>query len=417
MEIGSQALWFLISTWEGHLTPPEVASIADRASRGHEANMVRAAAELALSCLPHAHALNPNEIQRAILQCKEQSSEMLERACLAVESAAKGGGVYPEVLFCVARCWHELYEQRMPSSRRGARLLPSTEQPPPPIPIQVPPCSMQQPQAGMTGVGVPVPYPMASIVPFPLAYSFLSGTAPGPNPPAQISGVPVYLPAPNGAAGAGPNATFSYAPPIPGLQYFSSVTCPMPMGSQAPPNPPPGPSPLMPMSVGPSQGANNRPPPPMAPPGCSVTLQPLLHTPNNATHQAPPMFVQQQQQPPPSQPPPQQQTNTIRSPPSTAGTLPNQTLTPTQLQFLLAAYRVGIVALETLGRRAHDDRPQARYSRNPPYGEDVKWLLSVAKKLGIIYFYNGNCLCKTLILNNYFYLQERSISSNFALLL
>ncbi len=60
----------------------------------------------------------------------------------------------------------------------------------------------------------------------------------------------------------------------------------------------------------------------------------------------------------------------------------NQTLTPTQLHFLLAAYRVGIVALETLGRRAHDDRPQARYSRNPPYGEDVKWLLSVAKKLG-----------------------------------
>lgn len=68
MEIGSQALWFLISTWEGHLTPPEVASIADRASRGHEPNMERAAAELALSCLPHAHALNPNEIQRAIHQ-------------------------------------------------------------------------------------------------------------------------------------------------------------------------------------------------------------------------------------------------------------------------------------------------------------------------------------------------------------
>lgn len=136
MEIGSQALWFLISTWEGHLTPPEVASIADRASRGHEANMERAAAELALSSLPHAHALNPNEIQRAILQCKEQSSEMLERACLAVESAAKGGGVYPEVLFCVARCWHELYEQRMPSGRgRTSRHLPSIEQPPPPIPV------------------------------------------------------------------------------------------------------------------------------------------------------------------------------------------------------------------------------------------------------------------------------------------
>ena len=365
MEIGSQALWFLISTWEGHLTPPEVASIADRASRGHEAYMERAAAELALSCLPHAHALNPNEIQRAILQCKEQSSEMLERACLAVESAAKGGGVYPEVLFCVARCWHELYEQRMPSARRGTRHLPSIEQPPPPIPLQVPP--MQQQQAGMAGVGVPVPYPMASIVPFPLAYSFLSGTAPGPNPPAQLSGVPVYLPAPTGGPGGAPNATFSYAPPIPGLQYFSSV--PMPLGpTSAPPNAPPGPSPLLPIAVGPAQGTGNRPPPPMAPPGCPVTLQPLLHTSNNGTLQAPPLFVQPQ-------------ATSSRSPSST-GAISSQTLTPTQLHFLLAAYRVGIVALETLGRRAHDDRPQARYSRNPPYGEDVKWLLSVAKKLG-----------------------------------
>lgn len=51
---------------------------------------VRAAAELALSVLPHAHALNYNEIQRAVLQCKEQSDAMLERACLTVEAAAKG---------------------------------------------------------------------------------------------------------------------------------------------------------------------------------------------------------------------------------------------------------------------------------------------------------------------------------------
>ena len=79
------------------MTPPEVASLADRASRGRDPNVVKASAELALSCLPRAHALNPNEIQRALIQCKEQSREMLERAGLAVESAAKGGGVYPEV--------------------------------------------------------------------------------------------------------------------------------------------------------------------------------------------------------------------------------------------------------------------------------------------------------------------------------
>ena len=68
MEIGAPAISFLIDTWEGHLTPPEAVSIADRASRGCDPNIVRAAAELALSCLPHSHALNPNEIQRAILQ-------------------------------------------------------------------------------------------------------------------------------------------------------------------------------------------------------------------------------------------------------------------------------------------------------------------------------------------------------------
>lgn len=69
MEIGAPAIAFLIDTWETHLTPTEAVTIADRASRG-DANMVRAAAELALSCLPHAHALNPNEIHRAILQVR-----------------------------------------------------------------------------------------------------------------------------------------------------------------------------------------------------------------------------------------------------------------------------------------------------------------------------------------------------------
>lgn len=83
LEIGAPAISFLIDTWEGHLTPPEVASLADRASRGRDPATVRAAAEMALSCLPHAHALNPNEIQRALMQCKEQSNQMLERACLA----------------------------------------------------------------------------------------------------------------------------------------------------------------------------------------------------------------------------------------------------------------------------------------------------------------------------------------------
>ena len=109
IEIGYQAIEVLIKTWEGHLTPQEAASLADRASRCRDPHMVRSASELALSCLPHAHALNPQEISRALLQCKEQSSDMLQRACLSVENTAKEGGVCPEVLFEVAKRFCSFY--------------------------------------------------------------------------------------------------------------------------------------------------------------------------------------------------------------------------------------------------------------------------------------------------------------------
>ncbi len=42
MELGASALTFLISTWEYHLTPPEAASVADKASKCRDAAMVRA---------------------------------------------------------------------------------------------------------------------------------------------------------------------------------------------------------------------------------------------------------------------------------------------------------------------------------------------------------------------------------------
>lgn len=47
--------------------------------------MVECAAKLALSVLPKAYALTATESQKALHQCKEQSNEMLERACHAVE--------------------------------------------------------------------------------------------------------------------------------------------------------------------------------------------------------------------------------------------------------------------------------------------------------------------------------------------
>lgn len=132
--------------------------------------------------------------------------------------------------------------------------------------------------------------------------------------------------------------------PIPGLQYFSSVSYPMPTGpTSAPPNSvPPCPSPLMPMPVGSAQGpSSNRSPPSMAPPGCPVAIQFLIHPAcsSSPTSTAPSLF------PPLPLPQQQHQAKSVRSPPSvTSGS--SQASTPTQLQFLLSAYRLGIVALD-----------------------------------------------------------------------
>jgi hypothetical protein len=41
MEIGSSAISFLVENWEGHLTPPETASMADKASKSRDGATVR----------------------------------------------------------------------------------------------------------------------------------------------------------------------------------------------------------------------------------------------------------------------------------------------------------------------------------------------------------------------------------------
>ena len=62
-----------------------------------------------------------------------------------------------------------------------------------------------------------------------------------------------------------------------------------------------------------------------------------------------------------------------------------QPLSPQDERYLLASYRVGMLALENLGRKISEDRPKDKYARNPSYGEDVKWLLGVSRKLGLAY--------------------------------
>lgn len=390
MEIGATAISFLIGTWEGHLTPPEAANIADRASRGRDNMIVSSAAELALSVLNQAHALNQNEIARAILQCKEQSDTMLEKACLAVENAATGGGVYPEVMFDVARHWFELYKRHSPPgtlTRDDAEVSPATNRPPPPV--ENLPMVNQQPPASLAPASnsLSAAFPLGQMNPglaaaasFPAVYSLIPGypAIPSPNlplhmyvgpPPHHLPLVPSSL-ASGSVPGAGIVGQFPglQHPSLHGLQMFPNV-------SQEP-----GAGPRFNIAGGPLFH--------LSVPGLSMA--PLLPTP-------PAQHLQQGvallAHPPPSASP--------LAPPQLPATSSAHVVNGNALacqRYLMSAYRVGMVALETLGRRVSEDRPQTKFTRNPSYAEDVKWLLGVAKKLGLGYLQNFlMCVMATVV--------------------
>ncbi|KAK9507025.1 hypothetical protein O3M35_008857 [Rhynocoris fuscipes] len=328
MEIGAPAITFLQDTWEGHLTPPEAASMADRASRGCDRNMTRAAAELALSCLPFASALNPNEIQRAILQCKEQSDKMLEHSCITVENAAKSGGVYPDVLFQVAKYWFDLYLRYTPHGE----VFPEESTPPPQVLLEHV-LVEQQSAAGN---------------------SASAGTAPPPPTPTVLT----WVESPNAAPAAGPQPP----PPPPGQYGVQPLTLPVSLLTTLPP-----------------RRFQLAPPPHHHTSHHQITLQ------TQATSHPLQMYHLPT---PPIQfyPPPPPPTHVFSATPIQIQRTQQQ-ITSTQLRYLLSAYRVGMLAMETIARRVHDDRPNAKYARNPPYGEDVKWLLRIAEKLGTQYLH------------------------------
>lgn len=423
MEIGAPAISFLIDTWEGHLTPPETAGMADRASsRGWDGNMVYPAAELALSVLPHAAALNPNEIQRAILQCKEQSDQMLERACITVEKAAKGGGVYPEVLFQVAKYWYELYLRNTPggelepeeqhdyfnvnlmslvdSSNELQQQQQATAQPP--GPQQAPQGLAQQPYppptipAALAQIGLP-PYPYAT---FPCQQLYQN------IPYHAANQMQMYI----------SPSQFAYPPPP--QAHTSNPVAPYGQPQMPPQYPTMGPPqtyPPMPCGNGPQQfpqiPVQVNVPPPNQPGQIPGTMQyfanppPVgMQGPNGAMQQPGPANMGRQ--PPPQMVVYPQQANAS----SGMNVRHRHQFSPTQFRYLLQAYNVGMLALETLARRVHDDRPQAKYARNPPYGEDVKWLLRISKRLGTQYLHQF-CVCAVNSIVSPFILHEVAIES------
>lgn len=387
MEIGSAAIEFLIETWDGHLTPTEVCGLADRASRNRDSGMVKAAAQLALSCLPHAHALNHNEIQRALIQCKEQSNDFLEQACLAVESAAKGGGVSPEVLFDVAHKWYELYKESLsgrtqPGSRAAGRngtgrvqasigefQVPAVNSLSHPNNVvgeherqvlEGPPFMQQNVPAAVSQVAPMnlVPAGAYSLPPPPTSYSygFFAGM-PHTFPQQQMAVHPAFIQPPALSYPYYPGVTATATALVTAATGMPGMRGPFPL-----PNPMFAGQPLLPGTMAVTQAVTQR---------FQMMSQPqqhqmmAMHTGHFHPHHVPhPGF------PIPGH---------LHQPP----VQPLQQLNQRQSMLLLSAYRVGMLAMETLGRRVHDDRPQIKYARNPPNGEHVIWLLNIAKKLGM----------------------------------
>ncbi|XP_056327499.1 zinc finger SWIM domain-containing protein 8 isoform X2 [Danio aesculapii] len=399
MEIGSAALNILVECWDGHLTPPEVASLADRASRARDPNMVRAAAELALSCLPHAHALNPNEIQRALVQCKEQDNVMLEKACMAVEEAAKGGGVYPEVLFEVAHQWYWLYEQtvgggsgsqREGSGRCGANG--GAGRTPPELGCGILDNTGALDSSGVSAVTTTVT--AAAVVPVISVGStiYQSHALPG-SAMAHTQGLhpyttiqthlptvctPQYLghplqhvPRPAVFPVSGAAYPQGMHPAFIGAQYpFSVATGPHPPLAATAVTFPGVPVPSMTqIAVHPYHTAEAALP-------LSTTVAGGVHA--GAAIQA----IQGASLPGLSSQPP----SLVSAPFPMEDEQHSQPISQQGLHYLHSAYRVGMLALEMLGRRAHNDHPN-NFSRSPPYTEDVKWLLGLAARLGVNHVY------------------------------
>jgi len=318
MEIGHQAIALLLEHWEGNLTPSEVASIADRASRSNDRAMVRAAAELGLSCLHMATTLNPGEIQRVLSQCREEDPQLLDQACQAVESAARGGGVYPEVLFDVAKHWFHLHERNQTNSGTAARpaksesrnrsVLSRSSQPSASS-SQSPPLSPFVPQ--IPQFTIPCSY---SSIPPPLY------TTPEQYVQQQMhqqvhqmmGHYPAYLSGGSSSYRSGSQSHYSYpfSRSLPGTQFSLS-------GAYAGLTPPPY------QTTSASSSSN-------------------------------------------------QHLNRIT--PTQQGTQVSY--------YLNSAYRVGMLALEFLSRRTSDDRPSVKFSRNPSCSEDIRWLCSLSAKLG-----------------------------------
>ncbi|CAF0912729.1 unnamed protein product [Didymodactylos carnosus] len=435
VDIGLQAILILIECWEGHLTPLECATASDKASRGRDKACVRAAAELALCSLQYAHALNPAEIRQALAQCKEQNGDMLERACLTIENASKDGSVYLEVLFDVAKRWYEMYydatgdpltsddDTQTPSSANycfnnsntndNSSLSTSSST----ITLTnnnnntnyVPQQNYNAPVDLCNTVDILPSYPIYASAPMQNNYTYhsqnnhtnnyiyQSTSLPPPIPinyhpyphfpfvpiPIQFSSQPqttitnTYLTAPFLPTTAFQQQTSAQSPPQ--SPYNQNHQVFVPTQQQAT---------TYPMHTSytanqiPIQVYSNHHHQQQQLPNSSILLaQPSGSYSNNNIRSIPITQINTAEQ--------QQQSTIVTAAPAFTPVINNTSIVAASSEhvsnhrrYLVNAFRVGMVAMSTLARRSIDERRGELNSPTPRHGEDVKWLLKVALKLG-----------------------------------
>ncbi|KAL1237088.1 Zinc finger SWIM domain-containing protein [Trichinella pseudospiralis] len=416
-EIGPPAIDYLFNSWQNHLTASEVASIADKASQTHDQSMVNLAALLALEALNYAHRLSPAEIQRALAQCREQGQNMLERACLVIEQVAAVSDIYPDVVFQVAQIWYEMYTKALDREKANSSAEEATHadvsgptsssmqesQPRSPAVFNSTgpssSSSASSPAGAVEAVGQMArpsaaggalsshghPYGMLDaqqtqmLMYYGTAFAAADSIFQQPFPILTPQGNPVLppliriAPPPPGSVQVGLHTGYNVFRDVPLLP--NSAFQPAPTGAQALFHQPQPPTicwhdvsnmcvnPRLRLTTpGPTIGAGG-----LIRPAMSAAY--LGHT---GQQVASPTILSLGIPDP-----------TINLVVASGGTVERESNSP--LFYLHAAYRVGMLAMKTMERRNAEDRTYVKFSQNPPYGDDVKWLLQVCKELGLEY--------------------------------
>lgn len=443
-EIGFPAICIMIECWQSHFTPSECAKLADRVSRGRDSMAVKAAAELALSTLRFANVMELNEIQRALIQCKEQSAEMLQRGCILVEHAVKDAtsSNLLEILFTVAKRWDELFlesnKQQSPAGLSFQQNIPASFAEAANFFNSQPASGMNQMNFQFDSFGSSQNRP--NFVP---PNSFQNHIMPMQPP---LVGLASQNSAPNlqslanqgvqSGQQAQPNTNFGNLPMNmmhSGANTQSSPFLPMYMQAQVQQQPPQAQNPaqVQPLAQliqqnmfqAPNMG-QFMPPPPNANQTVAVAAAVLAsymntnqknqaNTQNNFQNpngmnlnQLNQMFSYQQflmQQQQASQPPVQQLPMNL-----------SENIDMISMKHLASAFRVGILGLEALPKRL-DGSHQIKYRQSPSYADDVKWLWEVAIKLDFYLKSNQSLqqFCQTAanVIQNPFLIQELVMDS------